>query len=321
MNGISISRLRTIRKRQDPENIGSSYIPSILATREEAPSKSSPKILHSEKFGRAIHVLSDHELNALLIGMYVGIVFEIQEQKMLSTWESLHPLTSWPKEGLDESKLPILKGTIDVASRIDALDFHPYVSWKDENQERHRVPFPYIGDLLIFIDWQDERYCVNWNIKGNMDDFYTPRFSSHKKDQYKAKRKSEMRALLEDIYYADAGIRTQKIAFENVYDVLFRNLFRSWVCSELEPDLEPQAESDLIQAYRFGLQEGISPLEIILRLFRHNENMLKPARDALYRAIWNKKVEVDLFKPILFDYPLPTKQKDIIDIYAEWFKK
>src|SRR3546814_7271600 len=87
------------------------------------------------------------------------LMFDIHEQHMLHPFGEPHPLAGRP----DTQHLTLLpyKGTVDVAHRFKALSKHPVI-WIDNGQgEPSRLPFPYLGDFLVFLTDEQGPYCVN----------------------------------------------------------------------------------------------------------------------------------------------------------------
>lgn len=69
------------------------------------------------------------------------------------------------------------------------------------------LPFPYLGDLLLFLLDEDGVYCVNWTVKQDEDDFTHPRFKPpiSTKNQQASIRKETARHEIEATYYSDTG--------------------------------------------------------------------------------------------------------------------
>lgn len=173
--GVNADRLKTIIKRQSVSRFGAEYIPSILATPQEAPSISRASILNSLKLGREVHVLSGPERDAGILALHHPNLIEIHEQKMLSTTPRQHPLVGLP--GVFGIDLPPIRGVIDVAERLGCLHLLPRVKIEntDDSGDPKIVVFPYVGDLLLFMRNVDgTHYCVNWSIKDTVAAFKRP---------------------------------------------------------------------------------------------------------------------------------------------------
>lgn len=315
--GVTEQRLRQILERQDPPKYGAEYIPSTLATRDEAPSKSRPKRFRSLELEREIHVLSDPEAKAFILALYHPNVLEVHEQKMLSRWPAPHPLVSYP--GHVTHNLPHFMGTVNVAERLDCLDLHPVISIRDKDNpgQKVTVAFPYQGDLLLFI-FSDEAYCVNWNIKESAESFNSPSIKNSKNNAY-LKRKAYMRALLEEVYYQDANIRTVRIAGDDIDDDLFRNLFRAWKCSEEEINVTEEMQAELLKSFIICIEVGTSPLEVALVYALNERCSVDDAKTVFFKLIWERKLRVNLFNPVLFDFPVEPEMIDVLTHYSEWF--
>lgn len=122
---LTLARLKEILRRQDPPQWGKQYDPAIRATREEAPSRSRPAQVWSERLDRYCHTLSLVEQKVLLLALFNPQLFELQEQRMLATETRPHPLAGHSlATGLE---LPGLRGTIDVCERLDMIDRLPWI--------------------------------------------------------------------------------------------------------------------------------------------------------------------------------------------------
>src|SRR3546814_21110397 len=65
----------------------------------------------------------------------------------------------------------VCSSDLDVAHRFKALSKHPVI-WIDNGQgEPSRLPFPYLGDFLVFLTDEQGPYCVNWSVKARYEDF------------------------------------------------------------------------------------------------------------------------------------------------------
>ena len=170
----TISRLITMYQRQPGNRFGADYCPAQLATPQEAPSVSRASIICAEKVGgREIHLLSTPELAAAFVVLYHPDVFDLQEQRLLSPVPCEHPLAGHPSAiGAKVSSLP---GTVAVLADMGLGDKHPTIvdrRGKDPKDWR-RLPWPYIGDILLFVRDQEGPYCVNWTIKDDERAFST----------------------------------------------------------------------------------------------------------------------------------------------------
>ncbi|NMM14160.1 MAG: hypothetical protein HHJ17_11570 [Rhodoferax sp.] len=319
---LTIARLKEILRRQDPPKWGPDYEPAIRATREEAPPSSRPAMAWSTKFQRHCHVLSAGELTVLFIALNHPSLFELQEQRMLCTEPRPHPLVSHPLAiGMN---LPELRGTVDVAQRLDFLRLHPRVFVTDPgSQAKLPVPFPWIGDFLLFLSDAGGPYCVNWTVKNTEDDFnHSFRKDRPVRDPKGDELEARARHAIEDIYYQDAGIRTVRITLRDVPKTLqinLRNLF-TWHAREITVPDEVKAE--IVERLRASIQTGQAPLEILLSIRQRHGHELHDLKAVFFQAVWNRLIRVDLInEPILVDRPLKPETTDIIVLFAHWFTR
>lgn len=319
---ISEARLKVIERRQKSPKWGSRYEPAMRATRDEAPKSSRPTIVSSAKLGREIHVMSLAERAVCLLTLYHPCLLDLREQHMLSPVPAPHPLAAHPSAaGLS---LPDLRGTIDVAERLDMLSEHPRV-WlnvkSDEgNTESRRAAFPYLGDFLLLMQDIEGPYCVNWTVKADREDFSRTRIGGR---PHVAKRtgNAERRHRLEEEYFADAGIRTVRIAANEIDEQLVANLTAlfGWHAQALGLSLD--VSSYLLSQY----QQLISTRDTVVANFERLRSQTGASRHAclavLYQGIWNRQLRVDLYRPILVDKPLKPERSDVLSDFHTWFAR
>lgn len=320
--GVTPERLRTILQRQEKQRWGPDYTPSIQATPAEAPSISRAATLSSAKLGREIHVLSSSEKAAALLALYHPHLVDLHEQKMLSPTPRPHPLTDYP--GDSSPNLPPLKGTLSAAQRLDYLHIHPCVrvSDKDEPSGKRWVPFPYVGDFLLYMrNPSGGLYCVNWSIKDSEQDFERPGPSKRPRRLSANDIQAALaRHVIEDVYYADAGIPTVKIAGEQIDEHVAANLAQLFVYHKTRLNISAEHQLNLLSNFQAGLADDITPMEVILSTRSHSDVTVCDCIAVLYQAIWSRKLRVNLFKPVVIDRPLRLEQRDVLDVYARWFK-
>lgn len=319
--GITLERLKLILRRQDSIRWGADYIPSILATPQEAPSLSRPSILTSGLLRREVHVLSPHERIAALLALYNPALVELHEQKMLSPGARAHPLSGFP--GMTFADQPPILGTIDVADRLGYLSHLPRLKISNPEDSAHpkTVIFPYTGDLLLYLKNDKNRvYCINWNIKDKKSSF-SHRLGSRSRQSSHLENSQEIlaRHQIEEVYYKDANIRTIYFTGDAVDRHVTANLTQLFGYHRKVLLLNDELKEDVFTKFRVALATGIPPMEVIMLLCERGRVSSFDCRTILYQAIWQRKLKVDLFRPILIDHPLVPQTRDVLDEYADWF--
>lgn len=316
-------RLRVIKERQWKDRWGLDYVAAIRADPKEAPGISTGSILRPRKLGgREFHTLSAAETFTSLLVLHHPNCWEAWEQRVLFPTARPHPLFGHPStSGI---ALKPLAGTIDVADRLGILSKHPKVRLRvgDDPAKWPLAPFPYIGDILTFMRDDAGVYALNLTVKNKFSDF------RRKGPKGRAKRSSEeddpdavFRHRLEEVYYADAGIRTQQVAREALPDDLcwnLRDLFlddtypttvsephRVEIVSQLCADVGV-AEAANVLAYRLARDYRIEEREVVA---------------LIKQAIWRRELRVDLFRPILMDRPLRPEKTDVFETFSHWFAR
>lgn len=317
--GINVSRLKAIYSRQEVPSWGQDYVPAILASPKEAPSISRAFILTPEKLKiREVHLLSTPERNAALLGLYHPDVVGLQEQRMLSPEPCPHPLWTFP--GISRTDLPALKGVIDVAERLGHLRLLSRISVENVNDPcgYSSVVFPWIGDLLWAVRMvTGQVFNINWTVKSSYVDFKRST-SNGKKPGDKARILA--RHEIEKTYYEDAEIRTVQVADEGIDSHVAANLRQLFLHHRRQLGLTAEQRAEILHKFQSSLEVGVPPVEAILQFSDKGRFTVHQCRSLFYQAIWNRELRIDLFKPILINLPQRHEDRDVIDVYADWFR-
>lgn len=317
-------RLRRIVKRQANPTWGKDYCPAILAVRGEAPSASHALTITPQKLnGREVHLLSLPEASAAILGLYHPDSVGLQEQRAFSRGGAPHPLHNF--EPASPVGLRPLKGIVDVADRLGYLEVLPKVRIKDAAAVGgyRWVVFPFIGDLLWAMRAKNGRhYGLNWSVKDSEDAFKRPleskRFISPKGVVAEGVL---VRHELESNYYQDAGIRTVFLAADAIDPHVRSNLRQLFLHHSRKVSLPLVEQQELTERFKVCVESGVPALELIARLTGAGKYSLDDCRNVLYQAIWFRRLRVNLFQPILINRPLNPETRDVIEVYAEWFKE
>ncbi|UCV08538.1 hypothetical protein [Dechloromonas denitrificans] len=317
---LTLQRLTTIYKRQDNPSWGSDYVPSILATRGEAPSISNAYAVKSARFGRLIHLLSYSELSAFVLAAYHPWLFGFQGQRMLSPEPRCHPLCNMPGEV--PARFKPLKGVIDVADRMGYLSRLPKIKVPLAGFPgiKTDVVFPYIGDFLLAInDSSSPTWCVNWSIKADEASFKRPIGNIVPQNQAPDEL-ILMRHELERTYYADAGIHTHFVA-SSAFDTNVINNLRFLYRYQQEPfGMRHDERLEMESRFQSCLDSGLPISALLPKLIRPGFQTLHVVLTCFYQAIWQRRLRIDLFRPILIDRPLHPESRDVLDVYAKLFQ-
>lgn len=319
---LTEERLRTVLRRQKAPPWNKDYVPGILATRAEAPSISRAYILTPAKLGREAHALSLSERTAILLGLYHPDVIGLQEQRVLSTNATPHPLATM--EGLSPISLAPLKGLLDASRRLGCSNLVPRIFVTDGATplQKRAVPFPLFGDLLWAIRRSGGVYCVNWTIKDKLERF--TRSSIPGTGQSRRDRPADQevaRHALERVFYEDAKIRTVQIGGDQIDLDVAANLHQLFLHHRRELRLTASQKFELRERFVSALATSVAPVDVIVSSRASLSIDEYDARSYLYQLIWYRHLRVDLFAPILIDRPLRPERRDVVDVYADWFKE
>lgn len=194
----------------------------------------------------------------------------------------------------------------------------------DKLRHRYRwVLFPFIGDLLWALRAKDGRhYCVNWSVKDSEEAFKRPleskRFITPKG---KLAEGVLVRHELESSYYLDAGIRTVFLAADAIDEHVRSNLRQLFLHHGRKIFLSSADQDELTERFRICLESGVPAFDLIAKLTGAGKYSLDDCRNVLFQAIWSRRLRVDLFQPIVINRPFNPETRDVLQVYANWFKE
>lgn len=218
--------------------------------------------------------------------------------------------------------LPPSQGTVQIAERLGWLHFHPTIRVKGADGASTLVPFPYIGDLLLFLEDDIGPYCVNWNIKDKHASFRKPhRFGRSLASQTAAMERTIARQEIEATLYRQMGIRTQEVAGEELSIALQANMKRLVTSLKRTTELATAAREEIIGLLQIGLERQIPPREVFLQLASRYRLSLEDFHTELDHAIWHRKLRVDLFKAFPLDHPLVAERTDLLEKLKSWYRR
>jgi hypothetical protein len=204
-------------------------------------------------------------------------------------------------------------GTVAVAAELGCLAAHPKVV--DPGQAEW-VPFPYIGDILLFLDGKCGPYCVAWNIKSSASQFGEDFKSTRLK---RSPAKPLARHEVEASYYGAAGIPSHRLSLPDINLQLRANLRHLYGWAVRECRVSEEVRNHVIQIFRDG--DGIDR-PVYAELQRQSADLGISTHDlkaVFYQAIWRRQLRADLFFPVLIDRPIQQETRDVLDVYAAWF--
>lgn len=308
-----------IMNRQSRFEWGDEYIPSTLAVPREAPKGSRISRLNSAKLGRALHALSTPERVFTQLALCHPDLLDIHEQKMLWPYSAGHPLDGHP---LTKGTFPApVRGTVEIAREI-GFNHHFFV-YEEADGRRQKIPFPYQGDLLLYMKGHDGTpYAINWTVKDHEKAFRERRYSKPKTpiQQKKDRDHVELRTEMERAYYASASIRTEQVSLNRVDPVVIANLDLLFVVHDIplshDPALLDEFSAEVKEAVLAGNPVAYVAIQYGKRWGRRDQFLTK-----IYQDIWNQKLSISFFDNIHVDRPFNTDGGDLLSIYGSLFEE
>lgn len=320
---INEARWRLIRERQWKDRWGGDYIASIFATPKEAPGISVPAILRPEKLEcREFHTLSQAETWISLLALHHPRLWDLHEQRILYPTPRAHFLYGHVRAM--GQNFPSFAGTLDVADRLGMLSKHPKVRVKHgaDPTQWPMAPFPYIGDLLLFLEDEKGPYAVNLPVKDKYNNFR--RRGPHPQGKPRKDVDDEgaiARQLLEKTYYDDADIRTQLVAGEAIDFDLRCNLSDLFGDHALFIDVDDEVRRQIMELYKTAIGADVPAYVVACAAAARYKLTSRDALALVRQGIWRRELRVDLFRPILMDRPLRPEVEDVFVRYGHWFAR
>ncbi|UVM05099.1 hypothetical protein [Pseudomonas laurylsulfatiphila] len=308
-----------IMSRQGRFEWGKEYIPSTLAVPREAPKGSRISRLNSRKLGRTLHVLSTPERVFTQLALYHPGLIDIHEQKMLWPYRASHPLHGHP---LAKGTFPPpVTGTMEIAKEIGFK--HHEVMVTTPSGGRQKMPFPYQGDLLLYLmNSEGAPYAINWTVKDRTEAFKERRYSRAKTpaQQKKDREHAELRTTLEQRYYLSGGIRTLQMSLDGLEATVVANLDLIFPMHDLSLSHEQELLADFSAVVEEAVRAGEPVAQIAIQYgarWGNRDQFLAK----IYQDIWERKLPVNFFKPIHINHPLHTDGGDLLTAYGSLFQE
>ncbi len=309
-----------IVERQFFQRWGTEYDPAIRAVRGEAPTVSTASLLKCYRMRRQMHLLSRNEVRVAIVALHNPAVWYIREQQMLYWQDHPHFLHNHPESGV-QAYLP-MRGTWQIAESLGLRRFHPTVRvFSERHNSQVTVPFPFVGDLLLFLRDQQGSYAVNLTVKDQIEDFRRPFETLSRKSREQQAEKSIARHTIERLHYAAAGIRTEQVAGRLIPDQLFNNLrflHGQYQQTQLLSDKQLIAGYELCQA---GFDLERTPFEIGIKIDRGLGLRQGQGCAIVWRAAWERRIRVNLYTALLPDRRLEPEHTDPLKQYETWFSR
>jgi hypothetical protein len=209
-------------------------------------------------------------------------------------------------------------GTVHIAERLGKFKRHPRV-WNSELELFE--PVPLLGDLMLFLVDTLGPYCVEWDTKRNEGDHGKPMRRakngwSSTRELAKASFKDELRvACLEEL-----AIPIVRIHHDTFDATLRRNLGRMF-CKHASPSpLSAELQAEIIEEFRAVLPAAQPPIKVVAKFTKRGVSSAN-VTEVLDQAIWDRRLDVDLFRLVDPSQPLYPQQRDPYEVYSHLFQR
>ena len=322
-------RVNHTYKRQVPQRWGPDYEPAIQAVPGDAPPRSTPTAFRSCRLGRTMHTLSKGEAFFVALALYHPAVWDVHEQHILHPFPSTHPLAEHPAHR--HRPWPATSGTLKILDGLGSVRRHPQVSKPTPMGPTNVVPAaadgarklmsPWIGDVLVFISDERGPYLVEWDVK-NVSGMHGKPWAGDWKtsNSRRTAASAELRDRAYLRYMAELGIPIRRVAEDQIDPQVVYNLIRLMARNQQGLTV-PQAQALEIEcALQDALVSGETPARAVRRVLA-GKQADKVALSVMERAIWERRLRVDLAGTILMDRPLHPERVDLLTVHADLFAR
>ena len=131
-----------------------------------------------------------------------------------------------------------------------------------------------------------------------------------------------MRHAIEEQYYLDACIRTQRFVLTPAINRLDRNLHDLFLHQETTEILPIEVEKEVEERIRSTLSTGEPPISVLLSISHRHDCALQTVQKTFYRILWERRVRVELMdEMVLLDRPLKPERTDVLKHFDYLFAR
>jgi hypothetical protein len=262
--------------------------------------------------------MSSPERIAIVLGLFLG-ARELHESGMIHPEPAPGPLTGIPFG----PAVPTVThaGSIQIAERLGLFKWHPLISVPDKGTpgRKKSIAFPLLHDLVWYFD-DGQPYALNWTVKARPEDFERPFEGSHlrRRPTVQDIEKARARVAIEEAVFREVNVRTVRVAASDIPKQVWFNLKSAYMAHALQPDLDPALQEDYLDTLRARMHAGVPAFETLIYFLNRWGGTFEDYRALLYRAVWERKLDVDLWTPINIDQPLKPAQRSVSQHFATW---
>jgi len=318
------SRLEEILKRQaGPSKWLGDYQPCNAISDGDCPKGTRPSSFCDPYLKRTVEAQAGTEQVFLLLALHHPDLIDLHEQKMLFFSPAPHPLEGHPlARGL---QLPGLRGTLNIAEAIGKLKEHSMVRAPRDHEvlKGCLVPFPYVGDILLYLRDMAGPYAVNWSTKATVEDFHRTYKRRNAPTSKEDRERAEFRHELERLYYLDGLIPTHHFVPAMVDKELSINLLNLyyWYSRAPQNPRATAAKEEVLGHYREQLSRGRIMYDHAKDAAKKFGINLHDAKWILKWGIFRRQIRVELFRVVADNLPLYPEIHDPFVRYADWFRR
>lgn len=316
-----LERYRRYRSRQEEIRFGPTYLAAKMAVRGEAAARSGAGTLPAVRLGRPIHAQSRPEKIAAALALYSG-VFELHDQHLYYPMSMLHPLAYHPL--YSHLPWPSSDGTFDLAEMLGLQKWHPR-AWDSQAdapdadaglQGGGWYIGAWVGDFLLYRrDAGGRPFILFWEVKDKPESHGRPGGDYRRQHSAKAIEATNARNTVCAAYAEQLASRIVEFSSSSLPYQLGTTLVSLCRNQTADLDLPDTAIVELVQAFREAVGSDQPACEVARKLVRTGAQFAA-AKDLLDIAVWERRVRIDLYQPVLWNRPLLPESSDVLVDFA-----
>jgi hypothetical protein len=305
----ALERYRRFKLRQSVVRFGPGYEAATMLG-ETSRAIGGAGSLPAPQLGRWINAHSWPEKVAGAFALYSG-VFELHDQPIYHPDAMLHPLAY---HGMySHLPWPTTEGTFALASELGLDRWHPRV-WDDEADAWYIGCW--VNDYLLYRrDGGGRPYMLFWEVKDKPKKHGQPGGGHARRLNAKTSEAVRARNTVCAAYAEQLGSRIVEFSSSDLPYQLQKTLVSLCRAQAADVDLPDTMVADLIQAFQEAVGTDIAANDVAARIVKTGEQFAM-AKDLLDVAVWQRRVRVELYQPLLWNRPLLPESSDVLVDFA-----
>lgn len=306
-----LERYRRFKLRQIDVRFGPNYLAATAHGEARGAIGGAGQV--PSQLGRWINAQSWPEKVAAALALYSG-VFELHDQPLYWPEGRLHPLAYHDK--YSHLPWPATDGTFALAHELGLGRWHPRVWDASAPPSGAWHIGSWVSDYWLYAkDASDRPYLLIWEVKDKPQSHGVPGGGHHRRMKPKAIEGTKARNTVCAAYAEQLGTRIVEFSSSDVPEQLQKTLVSLCRAQVADVDLPDTMVADLVAAFQECVGMDIPVNQVATKIVQTGAQFAM-AKNLLDIAVWQRRVRVDLYQPLLWNRPLLPERSDVLDDFA-----